>query len=106
MGWGRTLLLGDIGNRLDIDDVEREVADLRKAIAGGYRNDQSLKQAVDRLIEENAEIKLYLAAVIRLLIAKGSVTKQEMESIVAAVDAEDGCSDGKFNGKIVDGPLE
>ena len=24
MGWGRTLLLGDVGNRLDIGDVESE----------------------------------------------------------------------------------
>ena len=28
MGWGRTLLLGDIGNRLDIEDTERDIAHL------------------------------------------------------------------------------
>jgi hypothetical protein len=26
MGWGRTLLLGDIGNRLDIEDTEQDIA--------------------------------------------------------------------------------
>ena len=30
MGWGRTLFLGDIGNRLDIGDCENEVARLRR----------------------------------------------------------------------------
>ena len=29
MGWGRTLLLGDIGNRLDIEDCERSISALR-----------------------------------------------------------------------------
>ena len=30
MGWARTLLLGDIGNRVDIADAERDVADVRR----------------------------------------------------------------------------
>ena len=29
MGWGRTLVLGDIGDRLDIADTEREISNLR-----------------------------------------------------------------------------
>jgi hypothetical protein len=101
MGWGRTLFLGDIGNRLDIDDVEREVSDLKRAITGEYQRDMSQDQKIAKLIEENAEIKLYLAALIRLLTAKGSISKQDLQSIVAAVDAEDGRQDGKYDGKIV-----
>jgi hypothetical protein len=101
MGWGRTLLLGDIGNRMDIDDVEREVADLKRVLSGEYQRDMSQDQKIAWLIEENAEIKLYLAALIRLLTTKGIVSKQDLQSIVAAVDAEDGRQDGKFTGKIV-----
>ena len=37
MGWGRTLLLGDIGNRLDIDDVERDLSNIRKEIETKFR---------------------------------------------------------------------
>ncbi len=31
MGWIRTILLGDIGNRLDIEDSEQEIERLKKA---------------------------------------------------------------------------
>ena len=30
MGWGRTFLLGNIGNRLDIEDTERDIAGLKR----------------------------------------------------------------------------
>ena len=30
MGWGRTLFLGDIGNRLDIEDTERDIGSLKR----------------------------------------------------------------------------
>jgi hypothetical protein len=36
MGWGRTLLLGDIGNRLDIEDTEKDIELLKKDIYAAY----------------------------------------------------------------------
>jgi hypothetical protein len=36
MGWARTLLLGDIGNRLDIKDTQRDIARLKLEIAGTF----------------------------------------------------------------------
>jgi hypothetical protein len=39
MGWGRTLLLGDIGNRLDIEDTERDIERLKREIAGAFHKD-------------------------------------------------------------------
>jgi hypothetical protein len=101
MGWARTLLLGDIGNRLDIGDVEGDVAVLRQKIAGAYRNDATLDERLHELAAENAELKLYLAALIRLLISKGTISKQEIQSLVAAVDFEDGRTDGRCDGKVV-----
>ena len=35
MGWARTLQLGDIGNRMDIADAERDVADVRPQLRAG-----------------------------------------------------------------------
>jgi len=101
MGWGRTLLLGDIGNRLDIEDVERDVAEIKRLISSGSPRDMSQDQKIAGLAEDLAQMKLVLVALIRLLINKGNLTKQEIELIVAAIDAEDGRSDGKFHGKIV-----
>ena len=101
MGWGRTLLLGDIGNRLDIADTEREIADLKREVAGAFDKDMSQDEMIRRLIAENVELKLYVVSLIRLLTRKGSISKEELQAVVAAVDAEDGRADGQFTGKVV-----
>ena len=100
MTWGRTLLLGDIGNRLDIADTERNLEDLRRELAGSYQKDLSQDETIQKLVRENAELKLYLAALMRLLIKKGAISKEELEAVVTAVDAEDGTVDGGFTGKV------
>lgn len=100
MGWGRTLLLGDIGNRLDIADTERDIEHLKQELAGAFRKDMSQDEVIRRLIAENAQLKLYFVSLIRLLTKKGSITREELEAVVAAVDAEDGRADGQFTGKI------
>ena len=101
MGWGRTLLLGDIGNRLDIADTEREIAQLKQDIDLVARMDMSQEEKLQTLLRENAELKLYLAAAIRLLTSKGVISVSELKAMVRAVDGEDGTSDGKYEGSIV-----
>ena len=32
MGWARTLLMGDVGNRLDIRDTERDIDHIRREL--------------------------------------------------------------------------
>jgi len=101
MGWGRTLLLGDIGNRLDIEDTEREITKLSRKLFKASLSDMSQDQKIDTLIKENAELKLYFVSVIRLLRAKETLSKEDLKAMVEAVDAEDGSSDGKYEGSIV-----
>ena len=101
MGWARTLLLGDIGNRLDIEDTEREITKLSRKIFKASLTDMSQDQKIDTLLKENAELKLYLVSVIRLLTAKGTLSRKELKAMVEAVDAEDGSSDGKYEGSVV-----
>ena len=60
MGWGRTLLLGDIGNRLDIQDTEQDIAQLKQQMAGALGKDLSQDEIIRELIAENAQLKLYL----------------------------------------------
>ncbi len=101
MGWGRALLLGDIGNRLDIADTEREIADIKREIGSAFDKDMSQDEMIRRLVAENAELKLYFVSLIRLLTRKGSISREELQGVVASVDAEDGCVDGQFRGKVV-----
>ena len=101
MGWGRTLSLGDIGNRLDIEDPEREIQQLKHKLARSRNNDASQDEMINQLFMENAETKLYLASIVRLMLSKGNITRQELEAMVDAIDAEDGKSDGMFDGNII-----
>jgi hypothetical protein len=98
MGWGRFLLLGNLGQQLDISDQQNEIARLREEL---YRS-RGPAGTVDvaRLQAENDELRLYLAALVRLLAAKGVVRADEIRQMVDAVDAQDGTRDGRYRGNI------
>ena len=86
MGWGRTLLLGDVGNRLDIADTERDIATLKHELSRKQQLDQSQDQALRALQQENQELQLYLASLLRLLVSKDVVTQEELASFVDLID--------------------
>jgi Tfp pilus assembly protein PilO len=99
MGWGRFLLLGDLGQQLDLSDQRREMRDLRAELRRTQRS-QADATTLAELRAENDELRLYLTALMRLLATKGVVTREELEQIVEAIDAEDGESDGGRRGPI------
>jgi len=105
MGWGRTLFLGNIGNRLDIEDCENDILrlkqNLRQTLGVKHNIDRSQDRDIAELRRENDELKLYLAAVIRLLVARNVITVEEITKLVQAVDVEDGSVDGRMNGPVV-----
>ena len=101
MGWGRTLLLGDIGNHMDIEDTRSDIMILRGRLSRSVNRDLSQDKKIDLLLAENGELKLYLASLIRLLTSKGTISPEELKAMVEAIDAEDGTSDGKYDGDIV-----
>lgn len=100
MGWGRYLLLGDWGQQLDIEDRKKEIAELQDELRKSRVYSIGDGRGVRILQAENDELRLYLAAVVRLLISKGIVSKEEMRQVVDAVDAEDGLRDGRYKGGI------
>lgn len=69
MGRGRYLLLGDFGQQLDLSDLQVEFERLRQKVEA--RSAAPSDDRLRALQRENDELKLYLAAVIRLLVAKG-----------------------------------
>lgn len=97
MGWGRYLLLGNLGQQLDLSDHQQELEDLRRELRG-IRKASGNPGSVAQLRAENDELRLCLVALVRLLTSKKVITQEELQRIVAVVDAEDGRSDGGFSG--------
>lgn len=100
MGWGRFLLLGNIGQQMDLSDHKERINGLKKQLATGRKARAEVAEQIVDLQAENDELRLYLASVVRLLVSKGVVTQEELRDLVAAIDAEDGSADGRFAGDI------
>ncbi|MCA9216374.1 MAG: hypothetical protein KDB27_25070 [Planctomycetales bacterium] len=97
---GGEFLLGDIGNRLDIGDAERDIARLKRELDRVQDSKLSHEEQVARLQKEMAELRLYLAALLRLLHNKNVITESEIRTMVDAIDGEDGKVDGGYDGPI------
>lgn len=78
---------------MDIADHQAEIERLRKAIQSRPTSASSNVEFLT-LQRETDELKLYLAAIIRLLVAKNVATTDEIRALVAAVDLEDGVEEG------------
>lgn len=100
MGWGRMLLLGDLGQQLDIRDTQRVLGQMADQLRQGQHFDRDVARNVNELSRENAELKLYVAALAHLLVAKGVVTRAELAEVVNIIDRSDGKADGGLTGKI------
>lgn len=87
MGWGRMMLLGNVGQQLDIGDLERAVTDMQNAVLDNQRTDVDQAKSIGALRRENRDLKLYLATLIRLLVAKGVIKQEEIETVVRAVES-------------------
>jgi hypothetical protein len=96
MGWGRYLLLGNFGQQMDLADHEAEIENLKRELRSKRKASATVEQRLDTLQRESDELKLYLAAVIRLMVAKRLATADEIKAVVAAVDREDGIADNRF----------
>ena len=100
MGWGRTLLLGDVGNRLDIGDCEDKIAELYREAARKNRKNTSQDAAIAQLEFENEQLKLYMASLVRILVSKDVFTNDEFKRFVDIIDGEDGVRDGRTSSTV------
>lgn len=103
MGWGRMLLLGNVGQQLDIQDTRRAVGQIAADLRANRQRAHDVACDLDQLAAENAELKLYLAAIVRLLVAKGAITSVELSQLVDELDRTDGRPDGRYDGPIAPG---
>lgn len=101
MGWGRTFLLGDVGNRMDISDCEADIRVLKESLMDLRQEERTMDSELFSLQRENEHLKLYLAAITRLLVSKDILSADEIEKMVDIIDAEDGAMDGKVRGDVL-----
>jgi hypothetical protein len=95
------LLLGNLGQQLDIEDQRREIQDLRSRLQSESRGSaRGIEMRLDVLERQSDEMKLYLAAIVRYLAAKGQIDLHEFEKRVDEIDAEDGAADGRYKGPL------
>jgi hypothetical protein len=90
MGWGRTLLLGDIGTQLNVNDVENDLESVKN-----YLNSQQVQAGSDRarldaLQQETHELKIYIVTLIRLLASKKVLTQEDLNGFVNVLDPHEG----------------
>ena len=72
----------------------------RESDSRRLRSSGDAVDAVGRLQAENAELRLYLATLISLLISNGIISREEFERVSEVIDGLDGGADGRFDGKI------
>ena len=89
MGWGRTLLLGDVGNRLDIAECEQEISSMRRSLRDKSRTDVNQDEELRRLRREVDELKLCLSSLTRILTAKGVVEEGDLSRFARVIDDDD-----------------
>jgi Tfp pilus assembly protein PilO len=89
MGWGRTLLLGNIGAQLNIDDVERDVEQVKEYLQSQQADHDSQQANLKALQQETHDLKLYLATLMRLLVSKNILSQDELKRFVDLVDPSD-----------------
>jgi len=93
-------LLGNIGQQMDLDDLEQEIDSLKHRIkASRERHDESDRE-LERVVAENDELKLYVATILRVLVSKGVVSQRELGELIRSIDAEDGHSDNAYRGSL------
>ncbi len=88
MGWARTLLLGDIGNRLDIEDAEEEIRTLRRRVRDKAHTDRSQDEQIKALTTEVEHLSLGVATLSRLLIARGVLSGEDIAEFGALLEEE------------------
>ena len=88
MGWGRMLLLGNVGQQLDIGDLNENIAQMQAECSRNRQIDQTQAKSIEELQRENQNLKVYLATLMKLLVSKGVLKPEEIETVVRAIETE------------------
>jgi hypothetical protein len=82
------LLLGDIGQQVDIHDVEADLDQLRATVRSQRSTDRSQDEALLTLRREVTDLKLIVAELARLLVASGTIPASVVERLANGIDQD------------------
>ncbi len=85
MGWMRTLFMGDMLQNLEIEALQERLNQMRDEKAPAARTQE---KQIETLQQETHDLKVRLAVLIQLLVAKNVLTAQEIASMIAALEPE------------------
>lgn len=80
MGWANWLLLGDLGQQLDINDVREQVERMQTDRDLANWDLRKVREVADELLE----LELRHGLLVRLLVRKGLITAEEYAGLIAA----------------------
>ena len=102
MGWMSYMFISDTDEQFDLDQQKEQIQRLKSKLVDQRTSCASYetKNRILLLESENDELRLYVTALTRLLIAKGTIKKEEIEQLALEIDAEDGNVDGGYKGPI------
>jgi hypothetical protein len=86
MSWARMLLMGNVGQQLDIEDIEDDMVRLRARITSQQSTDRTQDEALITLRREVTDLKLVVGELARLLVASGALPAEAVERLVRGVD--------------------
>ena len=89
MSWGNFLLVGDMGQQLDLGAQVEELGRLRRSIQRRQSVDLDQDARIAALAEENLNLKVGLAGLVHMLVARGVLGEAEIANLVHVLDCAD-----------------
>ena len=86
MGWMRMFLLGNIGQQLDLDAQAAELQRLREQATTHRRAFERSDHQLDELRDEHEQLKAGVATLVRSLLAKNLISREEVRQITDLAD--------------------
>ena len=84
MGWMRFLFLGDVGQQMDLDTQAEQLRQLREQAAVRRRGLETRDHQLDELQAEHDQLKFAVAGLVRSLVARNVLSREEVAQIIQA----------------------
>ena len=94
MSWLKHILLGDLGQSMDIEDTKEMVAGQAALQIQQSKHVVNANLEIARLRRRNEQLHLAITALTRHLVAKGVINGAELASFIDEIDLLDGKADG------------